>query len=204
PRVGLGVAQPVPCPCPLSAGIVDCPLRLISVGAVVPRKGFDVLVEALAPLARLRWHLVMVGDRQRDTAAAARLDSLIARHGLERRIDCLGTVSADRLAQLYGGADLFVLASHFEGYGMAFAEALAHGLPIVGTTGGATPQIVPAAAGRLVAPGDISALSNALRELIEDKDRRRALGAAARAAALSLPSWSAAGETFSGLLSCLT
>src|SRR5262249_61730614 len=148
PRVGLGVAQPVPCPCPLSAGIVDCPLRLISVGAVVPRKGFDVLVEALAPLARLRWHLVIVGDRQRDTAAAARLDSLIARHGLERRIDCLGTVSADRLAQLYGGADLFVLAPPFEGYGMAFAEAPAPGPPLLRPAGGRPPPARPAPRGR--------------------------------------------------------
>ena len=204
PPERIAVVSPGTDPAPPLAGRGDGPLRLISVGAVVPRKGFDVLVEALAPLARLRWQLVIVGDRQRDTAAVARLDSLIARYGLERRIDCLGTVSADRLAQLYGGADLFVLASHFEGYGMAFAEALAHGLPIVGTTGGATPQIVPAAAGHLVAPGDISALSDGLRELIEDKDRRRARGAAARAAAMSLPSWSAAGETFSGLLSRLT
>jgi len=204
PRERIVVVSPGTDQAPPSASSGDGPLRLISVGAIVPRKGFDALVEALVPLTRLRWHLVIVGDRQRDTAAAARLDSLIARHGLERRIDCLGTVSADRLAQLYGGADVFVLASRFEGYGMAFAEALAHGLPIVGTTGGATPQIVPAAAGRLVAPGDVPALSDALRELIEDKDRRRALGAAARLAAMSLPAWSAAGKTFSDLLSRLT
>jgi glycosyltransferase involved in cell wall biosynthesis len=188
---------------PLSSGSATGPLRLISVGAVVPRKGFDILVEALAPLAHLRWHLDIVGDRRRDAAAAARLDRLIARYGLEQRVDCLGDVSTEHLAKLYGEADMFVLPSRLEGYGMAFAEALAHGLPIVGTTGGATPHTVPAAASRLVAPGDVAALSDVLRELIADEGRRRTLAAAARAAAASLPSWSESGAKFGDLLARL-
>jgi glycosyltransferase involved in cell wall biosynthesis len=189
---------------PFSVGSGGGLLRLISVGAIVPRKGFDILVEAFAPLRHLRWHLVIVGDRQRDVAAVARLDSIIGRYGLAQRIDCLGTVSTDRLAELYGCADLFVLASRLEGYGMAFAEALAHGLPIVGTTGGATPRTVPAAASRLVAPGDIGALTGVLRELIEDDGRRRALAAAARAAAATLPTWSESGAQFSDVLALLS
>jgi glycosyltransferase involved in cell wall biosynthesis len=187
---------------PFSIGSDDGPLRLISVGAVVPRKGFDFLVEALAPLRHLRWHLTIVGDRRRDAAAVARLDSLIARHGLEQRVDTPGTLSADRLAELHRRADLFVLASRFEGYGMAFAEALARGLPIVGTTGGATPETVPAAASRLVAPGDVAALSEALRALIEDDGCRRALAAAARAAAARLPSWPEQAAKFGDVLMC--
>jgi glycosyltransferase involved in cell wall biosynthesis len=87
---------------------------------------------------------------------------------------------------------------------MAFAEALARGLPIVGTTGGAIPQTVPAAASRLVAPGDVAALSEALRELIEDDGRRRALAAGARAAAARLPSWSESGAKFSDVLALLS
>ena len=188
---------------PWSTGGGPGPLRLISVGAVVPRKGFDILIEALAGLAHLSWHLAIVGDRRRDAAAVARLDSLIARYGLARRVDCLGTVSAAHLAELYDRADLFVLASQFEGYGMAFAEALARGLPIVGTTGGAVSHVVPAAASRLVAPGDVAALANALRELLEDGDARRALAAAARAAATRLPSWSESAAKFSDLLTLL-
>jgi glycosyltransferase involved in cell wall biosynthesis len=188
---------------PLARGSGDGPVSLISVGAVVPRKGFDVLVEALAPLAHLRWRLTIVGDRQRDAAAVARVDALIAHHELEQRIDCLANVSPQRLVELYVGADLFVLASRFEGYGMAFAEALAHGLPVVGTTGGAAPHTVPAAASRLVAPGDVAQLTEALRELIEDDGRRHALAAAARAAAARLPSWSDSGAKFSNLLARL-
>ncbi|MBV8190580.1 MAG: glycosyltransferase family 4 protein [Alphaproteobacteria bacterium] len=187
-----------------STGSSVGPVRLIAVGAIVPRKGFDILVEALATLRHLDWRLAIVGDRRRDVAASGRLDRLIGRHGLEQRIKCLGTVSPDRLAELYAGADLFVLASRFEGYGMAFAEALAHGLPIVGTTGGATADTVPAAASRLVAPADVASLSEALRELIEDTDRRHALAAAARAAAMRLPTWSQSAAKFSDLLAALT
>jgi glycosyltransferase involved in cell wall biosynthesis len=196
----IGVVIPGTDRATLATGSGNGPVSLISVGAVVPRKGFDLLVEALAPLAHLRWHLTIVGDRQRDVAAVARLDALIARHGLEQRIDCLVNVPPQRLAELYVGADLFVLASRFEGYGMAFAEALAHGLPIVGTTGGATPHTVPAAASRLAAPGNVAQLSDALRELIEDDGRRSTLAAAARVAAAALPTWSESGATFSDLL----
>ena len=181
---------------PFSVGGGDHPLQLLSVGAIGTRKGFDILVEALAQLAPLPWHLTIAGDRGRDVEAVARLDSAIARHRFERRIDCPGAVSTERLAELYARADLFVLASLFEGYGMAYAEAIAHGLPVVGTTGGAIPQTVPASAGRLVPPGDVDALAQVLRELIEDDATRRALAAGARAHASTLPTWACSGARF--------
>jgi glycosyltransferase involved in cell wall biosynthesis len=203
PGERVAVVLPGTDPAPLAIGCGNGPITLISVGAIVPRKGFDLLIEALAPLAHLGWQLTIVGDRRRDVVAVARLDGLIAHYGLEHRVERPGNVSADRLAALYRDADLFVLPSRFEGYGMAFAEALAHGLPIVGTTGGATPQTVPAAASRLVAPGDVGALREALRALIENVDRRRAMAAAARATAAGLPTWSESGAKFSDLLANL-
>jgi glycosyltransferase involved in cell wall biosynthesis len=189
---------------PFARGSSGGPLDLISVGAIVPRKGFDLLIEALAQLASLPWRLTIAGDRDRDPAAAARVDSLIAHYRLDGRIDVLGKVSPERLGALYDSADLFVLASRFEGYGMAFAEALAHGLPVIGTTGGATHQTVPAAAGRLVTPGDIGALAEALHMLIKDDAYRGALAAGARAAAAQLPSWTDSGAKFSDVLARLT
>lgn len=179
-----------------SAGSDGRPLRLLSVGAVGARKSFDILVEALARLAHLPWRLTIAGDRGRDAEAVARLDAAVARHRLGERVDCTGVVSAERLAALYAAADLFVLASRFEGYGMAYAEAIAHGLPVVGTTGGAIPQTVPASAGRLVPPGDVAALAEVLGGLIEDDASRRALAAGARAHASTLPTWACSGARF--------
>ena len=181
----------------------NTPPCLLSVGAIGPRKSFDLLVEALAPLADRSWRLVIAGDRTRDPAAAARLDVVIAQHDLAGRIEVMGKVSADQLETLYAAADLFVLPSRFEGYGMAFAEALAHGLPVIGTTGGATPYTVPASAGRLVLPGDVAALTEALRALIDDDDLRRTLATGARAEATRLPSWAESGAQFSAQLTRL-
>jgi glycosyltransferase involved in cell wall biosynthesis len=185
---------------PLSAGSGGPGVELLSVGAIGVRKGFDLLVEALAGVSDLPWRLTIAGDRARDPEAVRRLDDAIARNGLQDRIRSLGVVSSDRLAALYAHADLFVLASQFEGYGMAYAEAIAHGLPIIGTTGGAIPDTVPASAGRLVPPGDVEALAQALRDLIGDEAHRHALAAGARAATATLPSWEESGRKFGRVL----
>jgi glycosyltransferase involved in cell wall biosynthesis len=81
---------------PFAAGN-NTPLCLLSVGAIGMRKSFDLLVEALAPLADRPWRLVIAGDRERDPAATARLDALITQHGLARRIEVPGRVSPDHL-----------------------------------------------------------------------------------------------------------
>ncbi len=169
---------------------------LLAVGAVVPRKGYDVLVEALAALTDLDWRLDIAGDCARDRAASDALAAQIAAHGLGERIRLRGAVAADELAALHRGADLFVLASRHEGYGMAFAEAISHGLPVVGTCAGAIPETVPPDAGILVAPDDVAALATVLRTMIADPRVRETHAAAARAAAARLPRWEAAGETF--------
>jgi glycosyltransferase involved in cell wall biosynthesis len=174
----------------------DGTVALLAVGSLVRRKGYDVLVAALAGLKDLRWRLTIAGDRTRDPATAAALDSDIGIRGLGDRIDVLGAVPDARLDQLHADADLFVLASRFEGYGMAFAEAIAHGLPVIGTTTGAIPDTVPDGAGILVPPDDAQALSNALRRLIEDSTERQRLAAAARAAAARLPTWRQSAELF--------
>jgi len=200
PRERLEVISPGTDAVPQAAGSGGGRLNLLAVGAIVPRKGFDVLVEALSTLADLDWQLTIAGDRGRDRAAVERLDSLIAQHRLEDRIESPGTVSPERLAGLYAGADLFVLASYFEGYGMAYAEAIAHGLPIIGTTGGAIPRTVPASTSRLVPPGDSAALAHALRDILTNEQGRRALAAGARAAAAALPTWVQSGAAFARLL----
>jgi glycosyltransferase involved in cell wall biosynthesis len=174
---------------------------LLSVGAVIPRKGYDVLVAALAQLKQLPWRLVIAGDRARSVDTCRRLEANIAGLGLADRIALLGAVSEGALASLYADCDLFVLPSRFEGYGMAYAEAIAHGVPVVATTAGAIPDTVPPAAGVLLPPDDVDALALALRRLIENPADRERLAAAARA--VTFPSWREQGALFARVLETL-
>jgi glycosyltransferase involved in cell wall biosynthesis len=173
-------------------------VALLSVGAVVPRKGYDVLVTALAKIEHLPWRLVIVGDCTRSAIDTQLLRAEIARLGLAERIILRGVVTADELASLYACSDLFVLPSRFEGYGMAFTEAIAHGLPVVGTKVGAIAQTVPDNAGVLVPADDADALASALRRLIEKPEQRERLAAGARAAVF--PSWREQGARFARVL----
>jgi glycosyltransferase involved in cell wall biosynthesis len=174
----------------------DSPLALLAVGAVVRRKGYDVLIDALASLGDLPWRMTIAGDRTRAPATVAALEAQVRRHDLGSRIEFAGAVDDERLAALHAEADLFVLPSRFEGYGIAFAEAIAHGLPVIGTTAGAIPDTVPDDAGILVPPDDAAALAQALRRLIGSGGERESLAAAARAAAARLPTWRQSAEAF--------
>jgi glycosyltransferase involved in cell wall biosynthesis len=198
------VARPGNDPAPRARGSRDGMPHLLSVGAVVPRKGFDVLIAALAGLADLEWRLTIAGDLTRDPVTAERLQWDIARHGLCRVVATPGAVSSEQLAALYHGADLFVLASHFEGYGMAYAEALAHGLPVIGTQAGAIPDTIPHEAGLLVDAGDVTALADVLRQAIIDPGLRQRLSECALAAARQLPTWAQSGKIFADALGALT
>ena len=204
PAEHITVARPGSDPAPRSSGSRTEVPHLLSVGAVVPRKGFEILVAALATLAELPWRLTIAGDLARDPNDAARLQASISQHKLIGRIATLGAVSSERLAMLYDEADLFVLASRFEGYGMAYAEALSHGLPVIGTTAGAIPDTVPQEAGLLVTSGDVDALATALRTVIADADLRRRFSDAAVAASRTLPTWRQSATIFAAALEKLT
>jgi len=175
-------------------------LMLLAVGAIVPRKGYDVLVEALARLKDRPWRLVIAGDNTRSPETAGRLDDDVARYGLSERIEIAGPVSEERLAELYAAADLFVLPSRFEGYGMAYTEAVAHGVPVIGTNAGAIPDTVPPGAGILIPPDDVDALAATLRRLIDNAAEREQLAAGARAAAASFPTWPESAALFATVL----
>ncbi|HEX2825786.1 MAG TPA: glycosyltransferase family 4 protein [Burkholderiales bacterium] len=168
------------------------PLHLLAVGTITPRKGHRVLVEALARLRDLDWRLACIGSLERDPAEASAVRAAIATSGLQDRVALLGERPHADLAAAYRDADVFVLPSYHEGYGMAYAEALAHGLPIVATTAGSIPEVVPASAALLVPPGDALALSGAVRSVLADAGLRERLAAGAARAAAALPDWPAA------------
>ena len=159
-----------------------------------------VHAELAKRLPRLRRYSINVVDRTRNPEVAARVNADIARLKLDDRVHVLGTVSDGRINTLYGESDVFVLASRFEGYGMAYAEALAHGLPVIGTTGGATPETVPRDAGILVAPDDVTALAGALRLVISSKAERERMASAAWTAAAALPTWQESARLFAAAI----
>jgi glycosyltransferase involved in cell wall biosynthesis len=176
------------------------PVVLLCVASLTPRKGQDVLLRALASLRRFRWRLLLVGPA-RDAAFAGRLRRLARDLGFEGRIVFAGTVSASRLAQLYRAADLFVLASHHEGYGIAIAEAAAYGLPVVASDVGGISEAILGVRHRRVPPGDVAALADALRGFLV---ARREVGGDWRAPADTRPrSWTAAGREFLAALDAL-
>jgi len=179
-------------------------VKLLAVGAVVRRKGYDVLIEALSRLTDLDWQLAIAGDCTRDRETAGALATRLVLLRLGARITMTGAVSEEELAALYRDADLFVLASRHEGYGMAFAEAIAYGLPVIGTKAGAIPETVPKGAGILVPPDDVTALAVALRTMIADVALRERCAEVSRRAALLLPTWAATAEAFLGVLRAVT
>jgi len=196
----IDVVRPGTARAALAQGSGSDTLHLVSVGSVTPRKGFDVLLAALQPLSPLTWTLTIAGDLTRDDKAPMQLASDIERFGFQERVRTLGAVNDAELEALYQRADVFVLASFFEGYGMAYAEALARGLPVIGTTGGAIPDTVPQEAGLLVPPGDVPHLTQALRAVMLDKNLRERLSQGAKRAALQQPTWEQSVKRFAEVL----
>ena len=192
---------------PLAVGSGVDPVRpgmsFLCVATLIPRKGHAVLIEALRNLQDRTWTLDCVGSATRDVDTAKAVRTAIAEHGLGERVRLHGEVSAGELQSMYGQADAVVLPSYFEGYGMAHAEALAHGLPVVSTTAGAIPDTVPSSAGLLVPPGDAVALLAALAALLDEPALRSRLAAGARAARAVLPSWPQARARFAAALESL-
>ncbi len=200
PPSRLQVVAPGTDPAPIAQGSGTGTLRLLCVASLTPRKGHDLLLRALAGLRAESWHLDCVGSMDRNPAWAAGLIRLRDELRLAGRVSFPGALGEEELEDRYGGADLFVLPSRFEGYGMVFAEALARGLPILATRAGASGETVLPEAGLLVPADDPVALGQALRRLMVDPALRVRLAKGARAAGLCLPTWQDAASAFATAL----
>ena len=163
--------------------------QLLTVATLTHRKGHDTLIQAFSMLKDLSWHSILVGSMERDPVVTAKIRTLIASQGLQQRVSLRGELDEHALDAAYADADVFALPSRYEGYGMAFAEALACGLPIVACAAGAVVDTVPADAGLIVPPDDPVALATALRRVISDIVLRRNLADAAWSRGRSLPTW---------------
>jgi len=166
----------------------DGTLRALCVAQWIPRKGILDLVHAWTLHERPGATLELVGETDADSAYAASVRAAIAA-APEASIIVSGPVDDATLEAAYATADLFVLPSRYEGYGVVYAEALAHGLPVVACNVGPVPELVGEEAALLVAPGDVEALSGTLDLLLRDAVRRDRMSAAARRRAREIPRW---------------
>ena len=182
------IAEPGTDPAQRATG-TGAPLQILSVGAVLPRKGYHLLVEALAPLTHIDWRLTIAGALDRHSDAVATLQKAIQANGLEDRVTLAGKVVPATLERYYESADLFVSASLFEGYGMVLAEAMARGLPMVIAAGGAAAETAGESAALHVEAGNVMALTTALERALTDKKLRDRLADAAWEAGRTLPTW---------------
>jgi len=162
-------------------------LRLLHVGNVHPTKGLDVLLAALAELAFVPYRLEIAGGIA-DRSFRRSLDELMDRP-LQRRVRFLGPVPPAAMAEVYRRADVTVVPSRYEGFGIALLEAMGFGMPVVaGREGGAGEMIAHGQEGFLVPPGDPDAVAEALRALADD-GLRAEMGRAARRRWERLPTW---------------
>jgi glycosyltransferase involved in cell wall biosynthesis len=198
------VAPPGVAPAPI-APASDNGTRLLTVAAVTPNKGHDLLVDALAVLADLPWRLVCAGSLSRDPAFVDEVRRRIRAYGLGERICLVGPRTGADLETTYAAADLLVLASRGETYGMVVTEALTRGIPVLATAVDGLPEALGRAPdgslpGELVPAGDPAALSGALRRWLCEADLRQRLRRSARDRRATLTGWAATAETVAKVL----
>jgi glycosyltransferase involved in cell wall biosynthesis len=180
---------------------VDPPL-ILAVGLLAPRKGHDILIDALAGLLNLSWRAEIVGGVH-DPATADALAAQVRARGLSDRVRFAGEVDAPTLDARFAAASIFALATRYEGYGMVLSEAMLAGLPIVSCAVGAVPETV-GEAGRLVPPDDPAAFADALRGLLEDRAEAARLADLSCRRAARLPDWHDTAHLFAAEIAALS
>ena len=181
---------------PRCAGSGGPGCNILSVGALIPRKGHDILMRSLGRLFDLDWHLTIAGSSERDPVHAKGLVALAEELNIAQRIRFVEDATEARWAE----TDLFALSSYFEGYGVAIAEAMRRGIAVAVTNVGTVPTLVEPEAGIVCAPGDVEQYSKALRRMIFDRDLRREMSQIAWDAGQALPSWNEQAQRLAAVL----
>ncbi|MGC9444032.1 MAG: glycosyltransferase family 4 protein [Candidatus Methanospirareceae archaeon] len=179
-------------------------LKLLTVANITPLKGLDMLIEALARLSDPAMTLDIVGDGYRDPLYSQRLKASVARSGLETRVRFHGQQPPDKLARFYADADIFVLPSHCEAFGIVVAEAMAFGLPIVATRcGGILELVTDGENGFLVPPTDSASLAAAIETLAADPALRARCGRRSYEKTRNLNTWDECGKQIFTVLAAI-
>jgi glycosyltransferase involved in cell wall biosynthesis len=172
------------------SGIRELPSEVLMVGSIEPRKGVLDAVRALAASGLVDVTLTIAGESGEHSDYLREVNGLIETSGLGSRVRLAGRLHSGALLDAYREADAFMLLSGWEGYGMAIAEAMASGLPVISTTAGAIPGLVEhGVSGLLVEPGDWKAAGGFLRDLFTDSALRLRLAQGALEKAKGFPTW---------------
>jgi glycosyltransferase involved in cell wall biosynthesis len=192
----IDIVEPGTAAAPLARGSSGEVRQLLCVGSLVPRKGHDTLLRALIQLPGSNWLLTCIGSHYYSPATVQRLRAQIEAEALDEHVRLIGEVDPATLDSYYEGTDVFVLPTRHEGYGMAVAEALARGVPVISTPTGGIAELIGRDAGILVPPDDPDALTAALWRVLDDEGFRQRLREGARRVRARIPDWS----TQSGLM----
>ena len=166
------------------------PLKIIFVGNLTPRKGVETLIEAIGHLPPNRFTATLIGNLSSDQAYASQIEQQIERLGDPYRISMTGRLPDHELEAAFHAADLLVVPSQYEGFGIVYLEGMGFGLPAIGTTaGGAGELIEEGHNGYLIRPGDAKALAAHLARLESDRDHLLSMSLVARARFEAHPSW---------------
>jgi glycosyltransferase involved in cell wall biosynthesis len=177
---------------------------LLFLGNVIPRKGLLPLVDALAAFGNRDWRLDVVGSLCMDPAYARRVAERIRDRGLSSRIRLLGVLDGPPLARRISKSHLLCMPFAYEGFGIAAAEAMGFGLPVIGSAEGATPElVVHGETGFLVDPANPACLWSVLERFQADPELRVRMGQAALRRFERLPTWEASMDRIVGFLSGL-
>lgn len=165
-------------------------LRLLFLGNVIPRKGLHWLIAALSTLRQFPLQLDIVGDESRHSAYARQIHQSVERAGLRDRIRFWGSVSQGTLGRILRQAQVLVMPSRYEGFGIAYLDGMRYGLAILASAqGGARELITDGREGYLIAPGDVLTLAERVQELHNDRSRLAQMGIAARKRFEAHPTW---------------
>ena len=173
---------------------------ILSVGVLTRRKGHDRLLHIVSRLLDLPWHLVIAGDTQREPTHAAELQVLADILGLTERVTIIVDPKPDTLEREWRRTTILALATRWEGYPAAVAEAMQRGIPTLITTGANADGLLPADAGAICPIEDTATFGKCLRRLLFDTDLRAAMSASALSAGQSLPRWSDRAREFKTFL----
>lgn len=181
------------------------PRQILFLGAVIPRKGLDVLLQALAPLRDDDWELTIAGSLSTDPEYARKIDGLIRDLRLSRKIRRPGVLLSEDLTACLSRSHILAVPSYMEGLALVYLEGMHYGLVPLASSGGAAGEVITSGEdGFLIPPRDVGALTTSLRELLQDEGKLLAMSLAARERMARHPTWEQTGAAIREFLLGLT